>query len=135
MTEKIQTKAILSIHPFPTLLAQTFQLLEFASDADPAAVQVLAKSALVFAAMSLECAATSCIKYANIPERPFAKMDTLSVLDKFEMLQWFATRTPLDRKRHVVQKIGDHSAKLASSCPSGAPAIWANTRVCCRREI
>ena len=107
MKKKKHVDAVLRVHPFPTLIAQTLHLVELASGADPAGIQVLAKSAVVFAAMSLECAATSCLELAKIPEQPFSKIETLSVLDKFDMLQWFATRTPLDRSRQVVQKIRD----------------------------
>jgi len=100
--------AILRTHPFPTLIAQTLQLACLAEDASPGAVQVLAKSALVFAAMSLECAATSCLELTKIPKGPHGKIDrSLSLIDKFDVLHWFATRAALDRGHRRVQKISD----------------------------
>jgi hypothetical protein len=103
-----QDEAILRVHPFPTLLAQTLQLTDFAASASPGAVQSLAKAALVFAAMTLECAATSCLELTKMPKEPLGKIDrTLSVIDKFDVLHWFAVRAPLDRGNSKVQKIGD----------------------------
>lgn len=108
MNQKKQDEAILRVHPFPTLIAQTLQLADFACGASPGAVQVLAKAALVFAAMSLECAATSCLELAKIPKEPHGKIErSLSVVDKFDVLHWFAVRTALDRGRQAVQKVAD----------------------------
>jgi hypothetical protein len=108
VNQKKQGEAILRIHPFPTLIAQALQLASFAGSAHPGAAQVLAKSAIVFASMSLECAATSCLELTGIPKGPHGKIDrTLSVVDKFDMLHWLAVRTPLDRGRLTVQKIDD----------------------------
>lgn len=108
MKKKKQDEAVLRIHPFPMLIAQTLQLASFSVSASPGAVQVLAKSALVFAAMSLECAATACLELTQIPKEPHSKVDrTLSVIDKFDMLHWFAVRAPLNRGQQVVQKVSD----------------------------
>ena len=99
-------EAILRVHPFPTLLAQAIQLADFAGVAEPGSMQVFAKSAVVFAAMSLECAATSCLELTTLPSGPFGKIDrTLSVIDKFDLLLWFSTRNSLDRGLQTVQKV------------------------------
>jgi hypothetical protein len=108
MNKKKQDEATVRVHPFPTLIAQSLQLTALAHDASPGAVQVLANSALVFAAMSLECAATSCLEFTKIPNAPHSKIDrTLSVIDKFDLLHWLAVRAPLDRGQLAVQKIDD----------------------------
>lgn len=103
-------EAVLRVHPFPTLVAQTLQLAGLAIGAAPGVVQVLAKSSLVFAAMSLECAATSCLELARIPKGPHGKIDrALSVVDKFDVLHWLSARRPLDRGQHIVQRIDELS--------------------------
>lgn len=107
MNQNKQGQAILRVHPFPTLLAQSLQLADLARVASPGAKQSLAKSAIVFAAMSLECAATSCLELVKLPKGPHGKIERCGVLDKFDVLHWFATRVPLDRGRQVVQKIHD----------------------------
>jgi hypothetical protein len=107
MNPKQPEPAILRIHPFPTRLAQTLQLTELAIGAGPGTVQVLANSAIAFASMSLECAATSCLEFAKLPKRPLGKIDRLSVLDKFDLLHWMAVRMPLDRGLPLTQKMDD----------------------------
>lgn len=108
MNQEKQDEAIVRVHPFPTLIAQALQLTALAHEAGPGAVQVLANSALVFAAMSLECAAASCLEFTKIPKAPHGTMDrTLSVIDKFDLLHWFAVRSPLARGAVAVQKIDD----------------------------
>lgn len=108
MGRKKQGAAVLRVHPFPTLIGQALQLTGLAGSASSGAVQVLAKSALVFAAMSLECAATSCLELVRIPKDPHGRIDrALSVIDKFDLLHWFSVRTPLDRGKHMVQRIDD----------------------------
>lgn len=108
MKKKMQDEATVRVHPFPTLIAQSLQLTTLAHEAGPDTVQVLAKSALVFAVMSLECAATSCLEFTKIPKAPHGKIDrTLSVIDKFDLLHWFAVRAPLDRGQLALQKIDD----------------------------
>lgn len=103
-----QSEAILRVHPFPTLIAQAIQLADLAGREVPGDVQVFTKAALVFTAMSLECAATSCLELAMLPDSPQGKIDrALGVLDKFDMLQWLSTHTPLDRGQCVVQKVQD----------------------------
>jgi hypothetical protein len=108
MNRKKQDEATVRVHPFPTLIAQSLQLTVLAHEESPGAVQVLANSALVFAAMSLECAATSCLEFTKIPKAPHGTIDrTLSVIDKFDLLHWLAVRAPLDRGQLTVQKIDD----------------------------
>jgi hypothetical protein len=108
MKQTQEDEATVRVHPFPTLIAQCVQLTTLAHDASPDAVQVLANSALVFAAMSLECAATSCLEFTKIPKAPHGAIDrTLSVIDKFDLLHWLAVRAPLDRGQLAVQKIDD----------------------------
>jgi hypothetical protein len=108
MNQEEQEEAVLRVQPFPTLIAQALQLTELARKASPGEVQVLAKSVLVFAAMSLECAATSCLELAAIPKGPYGKIErALSVVDKFDMLHWLAVRAPLNRGQRLVQEIDD----------------------------
>lgn len=108
MNKKKQDEATVRVHPFPTLIAQSLQLTALAYDASPSAVHVLANSALVFAVMSLECAATSCLEFTKIPKEPHGTIDrTLSVIDKFDLLHWLAVRASLDRGQLAVQKIDD----------------------------
>lgn len=103
-----ENEVIVRVHPFPTLVAQSLQLTALARDAPAGALQVLASSALVFAAMSLECAATSCLEFTKIPKAPRSTVDrTLSIVDKFDLLHWLAVRSPLDRGRPEVQRIDD----------------------------